>query len=281
MKKNLILMSALFAGSMFMNNGFCANNGIPFDPTCDGVINYIMRENDNRAITLQLRNIAQNPNWLDGLPRGDKINLIYLIDTIESNERSPRGRYIDRIIDHLQAYIMPNDEVQNNAVDVVVNPAQDEGMEIEYEEDGHKDIRPQEVKERCREALAQRVANEEKHENNHTIAKNNQSVTHGLKKKTSKKEHIKAKNTQLAVTRGLKKNENGYLENYVNKIASKSKEKLHQDGEAVKPAIDYVKNNPVQSIGYAAGAVVMSTGAVTIAKKTYNLICYWLGYLGW
>ena len=27
MKKNLILMSALFAGSMFMNNGFCANDG--------------------------------------------------------------------------------------------------------------------------------------------------------------------------------------------------------------------------------------------------------------
>ena len=225
MKKNLILMSALFAGSMFMNNGFGMNDGIPFDPTCDGVINYIMRENDNRAITLQLRNIAQNPNWLDGLPRGDKINLIYLIDTIESNERSPRGRYIDRIIDHLQAYIMPNNEVQNNAVDVVVNPA--------------ANIVPNPEIDRLQLDALQ----DDRRRAHHEIEDVNDE-------------------------------DGAYYVKRIKKIASKSKEKLHQAGEAIKPAIDYAKNNPVKSIGY-------TLGGVSIAKGIHYIYHFAKGFFGW
>ena len=140
MKKNLILMSALFAGAMFMNNGFGMNDGIPFDPTCDGVINYIMRENDNnRAITLQLRHIAQNPNWLDGLPRVDLIQLKNFVNSL-SNDSFTRNGYIQTIDEHIQMVdehiqaLMQNNEAQNNVDGEILNQVQDGNIE-EIEED--------------------------------------------------------------------------------------------------------------------------------------------------
>ena len=230
MKKNLILMSALFAGSMFLNDGFCANDGIPFAPTCDGVINYVrIDENGNnlsaRTTTTRLGKIAGHRDWLNGLSQDDKIALRAFINGLRvTNERSPRNGYINTI-DHLIVDIMQNNEVQNNAVDVVVNPAAN--IVPNPEIDGPQLDALQDDRRRA----------------HHEIEDVNDE-------------------------------DGAYYVKRIKKIATKSKEKLHQAGEAVKPAIDYVKNNPVQSISY-------TLGGVSIAKGIHYIYHFAKGCFGW
>ena len=239
MKKNLILMSALFAGAMFMNNGFGMNDGIPFDPTCDGVINYIMRENDNnRAITLQLRHIAQNPNWLDGLPRVDLIQLKNFVNSL-SNDSFTRNGYIQTIDEHIQMVdehiqaLMQNNEAQNNVDGEILNQAQEGNMEPEN----------------LQLAVVRGNAYQIRPENLQL------AVVHGNINQNRRNQHIRPANPQLAVVR-YHARQNEHHGNFARRMIDYVRNNPMIDYVRNNPIINYVRNHPIQS-AIVVGAVVV------------------------
>lgn len=245
-------MTALFTGSMLINDGFSAN-GVPQFNTYDDCKNYIMGENGDaspRQITRQLGNIANTIASLNLLSYADNAELIKFIGAMEKKSSKTRKEHICTIINHLQADITQNseneDQNNNGGDEVATVRAQTEGMKIEPEVDYQQ-----------LDALS----------------------------KSRKRAHNE-------MYSDVNNNGDGYLAHYakrIKKIVHKANETLQptiekmtrKTSEALQPAMDYVKENPGKSAAYAAEAVVMSTGTVTIAKKLYDLCCYWIGYLGW